>query len=635
MWAATGGVAIALAVVLAPPAAAASDDLTLASTSDSGVNSDRFSKLPSLSAEGSTVAFESEATNLDPADSDMIRDIYVKDLVSGDIILASTSDTGVKGNGESRNATLSADGTTVAFESKATNLDPADTDVRWDVYVKDVTGGDIALASTSDIGIKGNDDSAEPSLSADGSTVAFNSYANNLDPADLDFGWDVYVKDLASGDIMVASTSNTGTKGNYPSGAHLSLSADAGRVAFFSLASNLHPWDNDTVGDVYVKDLVTGEIVLASTSDDGVKGNAGSGQPTLSADGSTVAFMSMATNLDPGDTDSYYDIYVKDVDGWEIQLASTSDEDVKSNNVNWSPDLSADGTTVAFQSGATNLDPADTSTNWDVYVKDLASGDILLASTADDGTHGNGISLSASMSANGSTVAFYSTSPLDEADTDSDDDVYVRNAPAPPAALDDAYNATEDTTLNVPAPGVLGNDTDANGDQLSAHLVGGPSNGDLSLALDGAFTYVPDPGFLGTDAFTYTASDGLLSSGPATVTIRVYAAPPELSIRDRSKDEGDGGVTKFKLRVTLNEASAGEVLVDYSTRDGTAVAPADYRALSGTLFFAPGQTTASIVVRVLGETLVERDEWFAVELSNPERAVIIDGLARATIRNDD
>ena len=78
----------------------------------------------------------------------------------GELTLASTSDAGVKGNGESIEVSVSADGTKVAFVSSATNLDPADTDSSKDVYVKDLTTGDLALASTSDAGVKGNDESS-------------------------------------------------------------------------------------------------------------------------------------------------------------------------------------------------------------------------------------------------------------------------------------------------------------------------------------------------------------------------------------------------------------------------------------------------------------------------------------------
>ena len=125
-------------------------------------------------------------TNLDPADTDTAIDIYVKDLTTGDITLASTSDTGVKGNGSSLRRRCRPTAPRSPSTSDATNLDPADTDAFADIYVKDLTTGDITLASTSDTGVKGNGDSSVPSLSADGTRVAFHSDATNLDPADTD-----------------------------------------------------------------------------------------------------------------------------------------------------------------------------------------------------------------------------------------------------------------------------------------------------------------------------------------------------------------------------------------------------------------------------------------------------------------
>jgi Ca2+-binding RTX toxin-like protein len=92
---------------------------------------------------------------------------------------------------------LSDGGTMVAFDSFATNLDPADTDVTGDIYVKNLATSDITLASTSDAGIKGNGTSLSASLSGDGRKVAFNSESTNLDPADTDFFKDVYVKELS------------------------------------------------------------------------------------------------------------------------------------------------------------------------------------------------------------------------------------------------------------------------------------------------------------------------------------------------------------------------------------------------------------------------------------------------------
>jgi VCBS repeat-containing protein len=92
-----------------------------------------------------------------------------------------------------------------------------------------------------------------------------------------------------------------------------------------------------------------------------------------------------------------------------------------------------------------------------------------------------------------------------------------------PAAVGDAYSTVEDTARTVAAPGALGNDSDPDGDPLSAVLVTGPSHGTLTLNDDGSFTYTPAANFNGTDSFSYRASDGLLTSSPATVTITVTA----------------------------------------------------------------------------------------------------------------
>ncbi len=92
-------------------------------------------------------------------------------------------------------------------------------------------------------------------------------------------------------------------------------------------------------------------------------------------------------------------------------------------------------------------------------------------------------------------------------------------------AVDNAYEMDEDTILNIEAPGVLNNDTDADGDTLTAMLVVGPTNGTLVLNADGSFTYTPSPNFFGTDAFTYKASDGTSDSNVATVTITVVDMP--------------------------------------------------------------------------------------------------------------
>ena len=94
-----------------------------------------------------------------------------------------------------------------------------------------------------------------------------------------------------------------------------------------------------------------------------------------------------------------------------------------------------------------------------------------------------------------------------------------------PVAVDDAYAVKEDTTLKIPASGILGNDTDADGDVLKALLISGPSHGSLQLKSDGSFTYTPDKNYFGRDTFTYKANDGTADSNIATVTITIRNVP--------------------------------------------------------------------------------------------------------------
>jgi len=99
--------------------------------------------------------------------------------------------------------------------------------------------------------------------------------------------------------------------------------------------------------------------------------------------------------------------------------------------------------------------------------------------------------------------------------------VTVTSVSDAPFAANDGYSLSEDTSLSVPAPGVLGNDFDAEGDAFTARLVSGPAHGTLLLQAAGDFLYTPEADFFGTDSFRYVATDGSMESPPATVTLTV------------------------------------------------------------------------------------------------------------------
>jgi Ca2+-binding RTX toxin-like protein len=131
-------------------------------------------------------------------------------------------------------------------------------------------------------------------------------------------------------------------------------------------------------------------------------------------------------------------------------------------------------------------------------------------------------------------------------------------ANAAPVAVPDSYTTREGQALTVEEPGVLANDTDADGDDLEAIFVGAPKAGSISLSTDGHFTYTPLPRFHGTDSFTYKADDGDAQSAPTTVTITVTPGPNSApkAVADSYTVDQDGTLTKDKPGILANDTDA-------------------------------------------------------------------------------
>src|SRR6478736_7743864 len=143
-----------------------------------------------------------------------------------------------------------------------------------------------------------------------------------------------------------------------------------------------------------------------------------------------------------------------------------------------------------------------------------------------------------------------------------------------------------------------------------------------------------------TEAFTVNLSNPsnatIAGTGIGTGTITNDDALPTVTIGNVTANEGSSGTTSFAFAVTLSAVSASTVTVDYATADGSAVAPGDYAAGSGTLTFSPGQTAKQVIVAVNGDTTVETTETFTVNLSSPSNATIAGtGIGTGTITNDD
>lgn len=187
-----------------------------------------------------------------------------------------------------------------------------------------------------------------------------------------------------------------------------------------------------------------------------------------------------------------------------------------------------------------------------------------------------------------------------------------------PVANGDSYSTPYVTTLNVAAAGVLGNDTDANGDALTAVLVAGPTNGSLTLNANGSFSYTPNSGFSGNDTFTYKASDGALQSNTATVTITVGAQP------------------KLVGNITLNDFNPGPngIAIDVEIRDHTTQV-VEF-TLSGTLD-ASGNYSINLVPPVLTgnhDVAIKASHWLRKNVANVSFSGVT-ATANATLTNGD
>ena len=381
----------------------------------------------SFSADGTEVAFVSLASNLVAGDTNSTFDVFVRDLTTGTTTRVSVASDGTQSNSNSFNASLSADGTKVAFYSFASNLVAGDTNGQADVFVRDLRTGTTTRVSVASDGTQGTGgDSVTPSLSADGSKVAFSSDATNLVAGDANGQKDVFVRDLTTGTTTLVSVDSGGTQSN-GSSSTASLNADGTRVAFSSNATNLVAGDTNGVFDVFVRDLATGTTVRASVSNStGAQSNNPSFNTSLSADGTRVAFSSNSSNLVAGDTNAKADVFVRDLTTGTTTLVSVDSGGAQGNGDSFSPSLSADGTKVAFQSNATNLVASDTNNRQDVFVRDLTTGTTVRASVDSGGAQGNGDSSNPSLSANGRKVAFQSSATnLVAGDTNNVSDVFV------------------------------------------------------------------------------------------------------------------------------------------------------------------------------------------------------------------
>lgn len=400
-------VALSLLCTAVDPAQASPGDVLLVSSDSSGILGNDHSGSPCMSPDGRFVAFSSQATNLVPGGTSGYQ-VFRKDLDSGEVALVSCDSTGNPGNGGSYAPAMSPDGRFVVFHSEATNLVPGGTAGRQ-VFRKDLLSGAVALVSCDAAGNPGNGASEYASLSSGGRYVAFDSVATNLvTPATS--SRQVFRKDLVTGAVALVSCDEAGNPGN--SAGNIAFNAritpDGAVVSFRSDATNLIP-GGTTGRQGFMKEMSTGEVELVSCDASRVEGDDNSGSPLLTPDLKYAVFASEADNLVPGSAGPDQQIFRKDLSSGEVVLVSCDAAGTLGNGRSEDPSVSSDGSCVAFTSPATNLVPGGTVSNRrSIFRKDLITGEVALVSCDSSGTQADQRSNSACISSGGLYVAFAS-----------------------------------------------------------------------------------------------------------------------------------------------------------------------------------------------------------------------------------
>ena len=333
-----------------------------------------------------------------------------------------------------------------------------------EAYLRDRQSGTTEIVSVPDSGFASNNHGgfAAVDVSDDGRYVAFTSTASNLLPAGIDTNGkaDVFVRDRQLGTTTRLNLGPLGEEADGDSDS-VAISGDGSTIVFASSATNLIGPGADTNGQYYtfVVDRASLEVERVSVSGAGAEGDGSSGGcgTDLNDDGSLVIFTSAASTLVPGDTNFAADVFLRDRTlGTTVRVSVTyggAQGGSNGSGGSYAPVMSADGTRIAFASGA-SLDPADTGFFTDVYVRDLAAGTTELISRTPLGAGGNDHSgecinvLGVAMDASGEVFAFMSRASDLTVDPDNDAldlDVFV-SRPAP--ADGDGDGITDDIDLN-------------------------------------------------------------------------------------------------------------------------------------------------------------------------------------------
>ena len=326
----------------------------IVSRSSKGVRTDGDSFRPVISANGRYIAFDSDADFLIDGKKIAGRQVYLRDRKTGKTKLISVNNAGQVANNQSTVPSISANGRLVAFASFGTNLTGKPTGGEVQIYLRDHVARKTYLISKTNAGKPGDGGSSEPAISPDGRRIAYSLVADNLSKVDRNGRQQVYLYNRDSRKTSLVSKNKGGKAGKHGDSSRPVLSTKAKAIIFSSEARNLVKNDKNGTGDVFRR--TNGKLSMVSRNWKGRQPNKLSWDPDITPSGRYLVYYSDASNMikaGTNGTDSH--IYVRDLKTGKVVLASKTK--AKGNGTSLFPKISANSKYLIYQSRATNLIP--------------------------------------------------------------------------------------------------------------------------------------------------------------------------------------------------------------------------------------------------------------------------------------
>jgi len=478
---------------------------------------------PSISSSGRYVSFASGAADLVAGDTNGAVDVFVRDRSKGTTIRLPLPGGGaVPQGGQATENAISADGSVVAFTyvpPSVSKVSTASIVMAWDR----ATGRTETISRVGRVPVAGR----EPVVSGDGRYVAYASNSGRLAGNDGNEAYDVFRYDRRTGTTLLVSV---GFQGSTPPGdsRQPSISADGTRIAFSSSGGDsLLPESTGPGPQVYLRDITAGTTERISAAPGGGPADGTAEAPSISADGRYVAFESVAGNLVGALDGGTSQVYRRDRQAGTTELVSVDSTGAPSSGGSGQAAISRDGRMVAFTSQASDLVASEPGIRLaavalrtaDVYIRDMTAGETALVSVDTSGQPAGGRSLDPAVAGNGRFVAFYSNaSNLVAGDDNQQVDVFLRDFPPAPALNPAivAFGTRAVGTDPVPGAAVLMN-TGWGPLSVSGVTIDGAAAADYALLADGCTKKT----LYRAEACTLTVGFSPKSPGARTATLKV------------------------------------------------------------------------------------------------------------------